>query len=116
VFIYIYFAATFSALAGHLQAEYTIIFGKLHHYNGSVVYSSRRWPARAETCSGEINIDKHLLKLLRGMVLPITLIKYAQQDADPQNKKLLVPLCLSTRDAVNSRVADMTNFGMVRPC
>jgi hypothetical protein len=26
-----------SALAGHLQAEYTIIFGKLFHYNGSVV-------------------------------------------------------------------------------
>jgi hypothetical protein len=26
-----------SALAGHLQAEYKIIFGKLPHYNGSVV-------------------------------------------------------------------------------
>jgi hypothetical protein len=27
-----------SALTGHLQAEYTIIFGKLPHYNGSVVF------------------------------------------------------------------------------
>jgi hypothetical protein len=27
-----------SALAGRLQAEYTIIFGKLPHYNGSVVF------------------------------------------------------------------------------
>jgi hypothetical protein len=27
-----------SALAGHLQAEYTTIFGKLPHYNGSVVF------------------------------------------------------------------------------
>jgi hypothetical protein len=26
------------ALAGHLQAEYTMIFGKLLHYNGSVVF------------------------------------------------------------------------------
>jgi hypothetical protein len=26
-----------SALAGHLQTEYTIILGKLPHYNGSVV-------------------------------------------------------------------------------
>jgi hypothetical protein len=27
-----------SALAGHLQVEYTIIFGKLPHYNGSVAF------------------------------------------------------------------------------
>jgi hypothetical protein len=42
-----------TALAGHLQAKYTIIFGKLPHYNGHL-------QARAETCSGEININKHL--------------------------------------------------------
>jgi hypothetical protein len=29
------------ALAGHLQAEYTIIFGKLPHYNGPVVLCYR---------------------------------------------------------------------------
>jgi hypothetical protein len=29
-----------SALAGHLQAEYTIIFGKLPHYDGSFVNSA----------------------------------------------------------------------------
>jgi hypothetical protein len=42
--------------------------------------------ASAKTCSGEININKHFKKLLRETVLPITLIKYAQQDAEPQNK------------------------------
>jgi hypothetical protein len=46
-----------SALAGHLQAEYTIIFGKLPHYNGHL-------QARAETCSFEININKHLKQFL----------------------------------------------------
>jgi hypothetical protein len=34
----------------------------------------------------KINLNKHLKELLRGAVLPITLIKYSQQDADPQNK------------------------------
>jgi hypothetical protein len=34
-----------------------------------------------------MNINKRLKLLLRGTVLPITLIKYAQQDAEPQNKK-----------------------------
>jgi hypothetical protein len=35
---------------------------------------------------GKININKHLEKLLRVMVLPITLIKCAQQEAEPQIK------------------------------
>jgi uncharacterized membrane protein len=39
-----------------------------------IVYSAWRWPARTETCSGEINVNKHLKKLLWGTVLPITLI------------------------------------------
>jgi hypothetical protein len=34
----------------------------------------------------EKSINKHLKKLLRGTVLPLTLIKYAQQHAEPQNK------------------------------
>jgi hypothetical protein len=38
VFICIHFAATCLALACHLQVEYTIIFGKFPHYNGSVVF------------------------------------------------------------------------------
>jgi hypothetical protein len=37
--------------------------------------------------SQEININKHLKKLLQGTVLPIALIKYEQQEADPLNKK-----------------------------
>jgi hypothetical protein len=40
-----------------------------------IVYSTWRWTARAETCSGEININKHLKTLLRGTVLPIKLKK-----------------------------------------
>jgi hypothetical protein len=47
-----------SALAGHLQAEYTIIFGKF----GKCI--PPEWSARAETCSGEININKHLKKVV----------------------------------------------------
>jgi hypothetical protein len=71
-----------SALAGHLQAQYTIIFGKLPHYNGSVVLCYRsyfvyvsahtaacRWPARAKTCSGKININEHFKKLLPDIVI-----------------------------------------------
>jgi hypothetical protein len=37
----------------------------------------------------KININKHLEGLLRGTVLSITFIKYVQQDAEPQNKKLV---------------------------
>jgi hypothetical protein len=40
-----------------------------------------------ETCRGKISINKHLKQLLRGTVVPITLIKHAQQDAEPQNNK-----------------------------
>jgi hypothetical protein len=36
-----------------------------------------------------IYLFKHFEQLLRGAVLPITLIKYAQQDADPQNRNAL---------------------------
>jgi hypothetical protein len=32
-----------SALAGHLQAQYTVIFDKLPHYNGSVVLCYRSY-------------------------------------------------------------------------
>jgi hypothetical protein len=42
---------------------------------------------RAETCSDKINVNKHLEKLLRGMVLSIALIKCAQQDAEAENKE-----------------------------
>jgi hypothetical protein len=44
-------------------------------------------PLHVSALAGEININKHLKKLLRGTVLPITLLKYAQQDAEPKNKK-----------------------------
>jgi hypothetical protein len=33
--------------------------------------------------------NKRLEVLLRGTVFPMTLIKYAQQDVEPQNKNLL---------------------------
>jgi hypothetical protein len=52
-----------SAFAGHLQAEYTISLGTYPSHN-----------------------SQHLEELLRKTVLPITLIKYAQQDVEPQNK------------------------------
>jgi hypothetical protein len=37
-------------------------------------------------------LQAELLLLLRGTVLPITLIKYTQQDAEPQNKKAMFML------------------------
>jgi hypothetical protein len=53
----------------------------------AIVYSALRWPARADTCSGKININKHLEELLRGTVLLITLIgKYlALAGIEPQS-------------------------------
>jgi hypothetical protein len=52
------------------------------------VYSARRWPTRANTHSSKIYkiLNKHIEVLLRGTVLLLTLLKYAQQDAEPQNK------------------------------
>jgi hypothetical protein len=42
---------------------------------------------RAGTCNGQnVSRNKHLEQLLLNTVLPITLIKHAQQDAEPQNK------------------------------
>jgi hypothetical protein len=75
VFIYIYFTAT--------------CFGP-------------RWPSNTQLfppedgqrglkhVGGDVNINKHFKQLLRGTVLPVTLIKYVQQDAEPQNKNLKI--------------------------
>jgi hypothetical protein len=62
------------------------IQNKTYNTKQRIRCSEGRWPARSETCCGEININKHHEELLWGTVLPITLIKYAQQDAEPQNK------------------------------
>jgi hypothetical protein len=49
-------------------------YSSLADSDHGVSYLTTTDPKRAETCSGEININKHLKKLLRGTVLPITLV------------------------------------------
>jgi hypothetical protein len=58
---------------------------------------------REITYSGEINKNKYLKQLLRGTVLPITLLKYAQQDADPKIK-IITLTSLSRPCAVRQEV------------
>jgi hypothetical protein len=76
-FIYIYFAVTCFGPRWPSSGGIHNIFGKIPHCSGSInfpkiiVYSAWRWPARTETYSGEININKHNKKLLGGTVLPI---------------------------------------------
>jgi hypothetical protein len=49
---------------------------------------------RAKTCSAEININKHLKKLLRGTVLPITLYSHRQDDNNEvfAGKLVIIPV------------------------